>query len=147
MILEGMQWLGLDPDEGPFYQMQRMDRYREVLAQMLAQGLVYPCYMSAAELDALRERQMARQGEAALRRHLAARAGQDAAAGARGRAAGDRAFATRSAAGWPGTTRSRAASRFSNDELDDLVIARARRHADLQLLRGASTTSTWGSRT
>ena len=56
-ILEGMQWLGLDFDEGPIYQMQRMDRYREVLAQMLEQGLAYPCYMSAEELDALRERQ------------------------------------------------------------------------------------------
>ncbi len=59
VIIEGMSWLGLDHDEGPFYQMQRMDRYREVLAQMKAQGLVYPCYMSVAELDALRERQMA----------------------------------------------------------------------------------------
>ncbi|RYF15112.1 MAG: glutamate--tRNA ligase [Comamonadaceae bacterium] len=58
VILEGMRWLGLDPDEGPFYQMQRMDRYREVIAQMREQGLVYPCYMSVAELDALRERQM-----------------------------------------------------------------------------------------
>ena len=58
VILEGMAWLGLTHDEGPFYQMQRMDRYREVLAQMQAQGLVYPCYMSVAELDALRERQM-----------------------------------------------------------------------------------------
>jgi glutamyl-tRNA synthetase len=56
-ILESMRWLGLDYDEGPFYQMQRMDRYREVLAQMLAQGLAYRCYMSSAELDALRERQ------------------------------------------------------------------------------------------
>jgi glutamyl-tRNA synthetase len=54
-----MQWLGLIPDEGPFYQMQRMDRYKAVLAEMRAQGLVYPCYMSMAELDALRERQMA----------------------------------------------------------------------------------------
>jgi glutamyl-tRNA synthetase len=59
VIIEGMAWLGLDHDEGPFYQMQRMDRYKEVLAQMLAQGLVYPCYMSMAELDALREQQMA----------------------------------------------------------------------------------------
>ncbi len=59
VIVEGMRWLGLDHDEGPFYQMQRMDRYKEVLAQMRAQGLVYPCYMSTAELDALRERQMA----------------------------------------------------------------------------------------
>jgi len=59
VILEGMQWLGLDPDEGPYYQMQRMDRYKAVLAEMHAAGLVYPCYMSVAELDALREKQMA----------------------------------------------------------------------------------------
>jgi glutamyl-tRNA synthetase len=59
VILEGMKWLGLDPDEGPYYQMQRMDRYKQVLAQMQASDLVYPCYMSIAELDALRERQMA----------------------------------------------------------------------------------------
>ena len=59
VIIEGMAWLGLDHDEGPFYQMQRMDRYKEVLAQMKSAGLVYPCYMSVAELDALRERQMA----------------------------------------------------------------------------------------
>ncbi|WP_070106843.1 glutamate--tRNA ligase [Burkholderia plantarii] len=56
-ILEGMKWLDLDFDEGPFYQMQRMDRYREVLAQMVEKGLAYPCYMSTEELDALRERQ------------------------------------------------------------------------------------------
>jgi glutamyl-tRNA synthetase len=59
VILEGMQWLGLAHDEGPYYQMQRMDRYREVLAEMREKDLVYPCYMSVAELDALRERQMA----------------------------------------------------------------------------------------
>jgi glutamyl-tRNA synthetase len=59
VIIEGMKWLGLDHDEGPFYQMQRMDRYKVVLAEMQAQGLVYPCYMSVEELDALRERQMA----------------------------------------------------------------------------------------
>jgi glutamyl-tRNA synthetase len=43
VILEGMQWLGLNHDEGPFYQMQRMERYKEVVRQMLDQGLVYPC--------------------------------------------------------------------------------------------------------
>lgn len=59
VIIEGMAWLGLDHDEGPFYQMQRMDRYKAVLAEMQAAGQVYPCYMSVAELDALRERQMA----------------------------------------------------------------------------------------
>ena len=59
VIIEGMAWLGLDHDEGPFYQMQRMDRYKEVLAELVAAGHVYPCYMSMAELDALRERQTA----------------------------------------------------------------------------------------
>ena len=59
VIIEGMAWLGLDHDEGPFYQMQRMDRYKSVLADLQAAGHVYPCYMSVAELDALRERQMA----------------------------------------------------------------------------------------
>jgi glutamyl-tRNA synthetase len=59
VIIEGMAWLGLNHDEGPFYQMQRMDRYKEVLANLQAAGHVYPCYMSVAELDALRERQMA----------------------------------------------------------------------------------------
>ena len=59
VILQGMAWLGLTHDEGPFYQMQRMPRYKEVLAQLVASGHVYPCYMSVAELDALREAQMA----------------------------------------------------------------------------------------
>ena len=59
VIIEGMKWLGLDHDEGPFYQMQRMDRYKAVLAELRAAGHVYPCYMSVEALDALREKQMA----------------------------------------------------------------------------------------
>ena len=59
VILEGMAWLGMNPDEGPFYQMQRMDRYKQVLAELIASGQVYPCYMSIEALDALREKQMA----------------------------------------------------------------------------------------
>ena len=59
VILEGMAWLGLNHDEGPFYQMQRMERYKAVLQELIAAGQVYPCYMSMAELDALREKQMA----------------------------------------------------------------------------------------
>lgn len=58
-VLDGMQWLGLDHDEGPFYQMQRMDRYREVIAQMLAAGTAYHCYASPEEVEAMRERQRA----------------------------------------------------------------------------------------
>ncbi len=59
VIIEGMKWLGLDHDEGPFYQMQRMDRYKAVLEDLKAAGHVYPCYMSIEALDALREQQMA----------------------------------------------------------------------------------------
>jgi len=59
VIIESMRWLGLDYDEGPYFQMQRMDRYKQVLAELQAAGHVYPCYMSMEELDALRERQMA----------------------------------------------------------------------------------------
>ncbi len=59
-ILEGMAWLGLDWDEGPFYQTRRMDRYREVLAQMLAAGTAYYCYCSREEVEAMREEQRTR---------------------------------------------------------------------------------------
>ena len=59
-ILDAMAWLGLDYDEGPYFQMQRMDRYRAVLAEMVERGLAYRCYMAPAELDALRAEQMAR---------------------------------------------------------------------------------------
>ncbi len=58
-IIDGMQWLGLSHDEGPFYQMQRMDRYREVIAQMLAAGTAYHCYCTPEEVEAMRERMRA----------------------------------------------------------------------------------------
>jgi len=58
-IIDGMQWLGLQHDEGPFYQMQRMDRYREVIAQMLVEGSAYHCYCSPEEVEAMRTRQRA----------------------------------------------------------------------------------------
>lgn len=59
-ILDAMSWLNLDYDEGPFYQMQRMERYKEVLQQMLGEGTAYYCYTAPAELDALREAQRVR---------------------------------------------------------------------------------------
>jgi glutamyl-tRNA synthetase len=59
-IFDAMSWLGLDYDEGPFFQMQRMDRYRAVLDEMLARDLAYYCYTSPQELEALRATQMAR---------------------------------------------------------------------------------------
>ena len=59
VILDGMKWLELDYDEGPIYQMDRLDRYKEVVDDMLAKGLAYKCYATKEELDALREEQMA----------------------------------------------------------------------------------------
>ena len=58
-ILDAMDWLGLDYDEGPFYQTQRFERYREVIAQLLDSGHAYYCDCSREHLAALRERQMA----------------------------------------------------------------------------------------
>jgi glutamyl-tRNA synthetase len=59
-ILDGMKWLALDYDEGPFYQMRRMERYKEVIGQMLDEGTAYRCYTSQEELEAMREAQRAR---------------------------------------------------------------------------------------
>jgi len=64
-ILASMHWLGLEYDEGPIYQMQRLERYREVIAQMLAAGTAYYCYCTPAELEEMREAQRAR-GEKTL---------------------------------------------------------------------------------
>lgn len=58
-ILEGMQWLGLEWDEGPYYQTKRFDRYKELIDKLLAEGKAYKCFMSSEELDAIREKQMA----------------------------------------------------------------------------------------
>lgn len=60
-ILDAMAWLNLHYDEGPFYQTQRFDRYREVIQQMLAEGTAYRCYCSKERLEKLREEQMAKK--------------------------------------------------------------------------------------
>jgi glutamyl-tRNA synthetase len=60
-ILEGMSWLGLEYDEGPFYQTQRFDRYKEVVQRLLDEGHAYYCYCTKEELEAMREEQMARK--------------------------------------------------------------------------------------
>ncbi|MCE2909832.1 MAG: glutamate--tRNA ligase [Burkholderiaceae bacterium] len=59
-ILESMRWLGLAHDEGPFFQMQRLERYHAVVEQLIAQGRAYRCYATPEELDAMREAQRAR---------------------------------------------------------------------------------------
>ena len=124
-ILDAMDWLGLDFDEGPYYQMQRMDRYRSVIDDMLARGLAYRCWMSPGELEALRERQMAEgrkprydgrwRPENAKARGLVPPAG--VAPVVRFRNPDDGVVA------WDDRVKGRIA--FSNAELDDLVIARA----------------------
>lgn len=58
-ILDGMNWLGLDWDQGPFYQTKRFDLYKEVVAQLLAEGKAYKCFCTIEEVDAMREAQMA----------------------------------------------------------------------------------------
>jgi len=60
-ILDGMKWLGLDHDEGPFYQTERMGRYGEVIQQFLREGKAYHCYCSKEELEEMRAGQMARK--------------------------------------------------------------------------------------
>jgi glutamyl-tRNA synthetase len=56
-IMDGMHWLNLDYDEGPFFQMQRMDQYKAMIAKLLEQGDAYPCYCSPEELNQMREKQ------------------------------------------------------------------------------------------
>jgi glutamyl-tRNA synthetase len=61
VILDGMRWLDLNADEGPYYQTQRYERYRTVIAQLLQQGKAYHCYCTREELDQMREQQVARK--------------------------------------------------------------------------------------
>ncbi|MFA5812776.1 MAG: glutamate--tRNA ligase family protein, partial [bacterium] len=58
-ILDGMRWLGMDWDEGPFYQTQRTDLYREHVKKLLAAGNAYPCTCTPEELEAKREQALA----------------------------------------------------------------------------------------
>ena len=57
VIVDGMQWLGLNEDEGPFYQTRRMERYGQVLEEFVQKGLAYRCYCSKEELEQMRNRQ------------------------------------------------------------------------------------------
>ena len=60
VILEALEWLRLEPDEGPFFQTSRFDRYREVAAEMIADGRAYHCYCTPEELAEMREQRTAR---------------------------------------------------------------------------------------
>jgi glutamyl-tRNA synthetase len=120
-ILEGMAWLGLDYDEGPFYQTQRFDRYAEVIERLLEQGKAYRCYCSRERLDALREEQMARKEKPRYDgrcRNLTAPP-EDAVADPVIR------FRTPRDGETVVEDRVRGTVTFRNSELDDLIIARA----------------------
>lgn len=61
VIMDSMEWMGLDYDEGPFFQTQRFDRYREVVAQLLDEGKAYKCFCTPEELTEMRESAMAKK--------------------------------------------------------------------------------------
>jgi len=123
-ILDGMKWLGLEHDEGPFYQMQRMDRYKAVIAQMLEEGSAYYCYTSREELDALRAEQEARKEKPRYDGRWRPEAGKTLPAAPAGI---EPVVRFKNPIGgvvaWDDAVKGRI--EFSNDELDDLIIARA----------------------
>jgi glutamyl-tRNA synthetase len=122
-ILDAMAWLGLDYDEGPFFQMQRMDRYRAVLSDMLDRGLAYRCYTTPPELETLRTAQMAR-GE---KPRYDGRWRPENAKGRKPPEGVAPVFRFRNpldgTVAWDDRVKGRI--EFANGELDDLVIARA----------------------
>ena len=119
-ILQGMHWLGLNHDEGPFYQTQRFARYHEVLQQLLDAGKAYHCYCTKEELEALRSEQMARKEKPRYDGRYrdyqgAARAGVQPVIRFKNPLAGEVVV----------NDLIRGPIVFQNTELDDLVIARA----------------------
>jgi glutamyl-tRNA synthetase len=117
-ILDGMEWLGLDYDEGPYYQTQRFERYAEVVQGLLDEGKAYRCYCSKERIEALREEQM-KQGlkpryDGHCRDGAAPVPGVKPVVRFRNPRDGDVA--------WDDLVRGRIS--ISNTELDDLVIAR-----------------------
>lgn len=123
-ILDGMAWLGLEYDEGPHYQMQRMARYKAVIADMLDSGLAYRCYMQPDELDALREAQRARGEKPRYDGRWRPEPGKTLPAPPAGVAPVIRfKNPTEGKVAWDDLVKGRI--EFSNAELDDLIIARA----------------------
>jgi glutamyl-tRNA synthetase len=119
VILEGMTWLGLEYDEGPFFQTHRFDRYKEVIKQLLEEDKAYKCYCTKDELEAMREEQMANKQkpryDGRCRHRTAPREGFDYVVRFRNPEEGQTVVDDR--------VRGRVV--FSNSELDDLIIARS----------------------
>lgn len=119
VILEGMKWLALDADAGPYYQTHRFDRYKDVIKQMLTAGTAYHCYCTKPELDQMREQQMARKEKprytGICRDRAEPRPGVDPVV--RFRNPADGAVVVNDLV--------HGAVTFQNTELDDLIIARS----------------------
>lgn len=118
-ILEGMRWLDLQPDEGPYYQSERMPRYREVIDRLLAEGHAYRCYCSKERLEALREAQMARKEKPRYDGHC-----RDLTAPPEGATESVVRFRNPQEGQVVVDDLIRGRVTFSNEELDDLIIAR-----------------------
>lgn len=118
-IMEGMEWLELGFDEGPFFQTQRFDRYKEVIAQMLERGQAYHCYCTKEELEALRAGQLARKEKPRYNQHCRVHA--------QPRDGVQPVVRFKNPIGGEVVVDDLIKGRvvFSNDELDDLIIARS----------------------
>ncbi|MHB0925732.1 MAG: glutamate--tRNA ligase [Gallionellaceae bacterium] len=123
-ILDGMSWLNLDYDEGPFYQMRRMDRYKAVIQQMLDEGTAYYCYTAPEELEAMREAQRARGEKPRYDGRWRPEQGKVLPASPQGIKPVVR-FKNplHGVAAWDDMVKGKIV--FENSELDDLIIARA----------------------
>ena len=121
VILDGMAWLGLQHDQGPFFQTQRFDRYKEVIGSMVKAGTAYHCYCSKEELDAMRADQQARKEKPRYDGRCRHGKGPGAAS--------DRSPVVRFANPEEGATTVEDVVHgpvvFQNKELDDLIIARS----------------------
>jgi glutamyl-tRNA synthetase len=121
-ILESMKWLGLDYDEGPFYQTQRYERYREVIQQLLDEGKAYRCYCSKERIEALRAEQLAKKQKPRYDGHC-----RDAKP-----IKGDQPYVVRFRNPQTGTVefndQVHGETVFKNSELDDLVLMRSDGH-------------------
>ncbi len=116
-ILEGMTWLGLEYDEGPFYQTQRFDRYNEVIRQLMDKGLAYRCSCPKERLETLREGQMQRKEKPRYDGHCRGLSvAEDVPHVVRFRNPPDGSVVV--------DDRVRGRVVFQNDELDDLIIRR-----------------------
>jgi glutamyl-tRNA synthetase len=122
-ILESMKWLGLDWDEGPFFQMQRLPRYKEVAEQLIASGHAYRCWMAREELELLRKEQM----EKGLKPRYDGRWRPERAAGLKKPEGVNPVIRFKTPeqgeVGWNDLVKG--PIRFPNAELDDLVLLRA----------------------